>query len=145
MTDSGAYVGVPPPPRPRWGVGKILGIGCLGLIAMGAGIFFLVMRLTQPVVDVADAFMGALRDGDNNRAFQIAAPPLQRELGSAEQLGASIGAYRPQDWSWSSRSIRNDRGNVSGSVTYQGGRTGTAQIRMSQVDGEWRVTAYRLN
>ena len=137
-TDEGA-------PKRRWGLKHFAAFGCLGLIASVAIIFFFVFWLTRPIVDGADAFMGALKDGRYEQAYERAAPSLQQELGSAATFGAGIGRYRPREWSWSSRSMRNSVGNVSGGVTWQDGRSGTAEIQLNQVDGEWRVVAFRFN
>ena len=129
----------------RWKLWHFFGIGCLGLIAFIAILFFVVFSVTGPVVGGADAFMGALKDGSYEQAYQRAAPSLQQELGSAKAFGDGIGAYRPREWSWSQRSIRNSVGNVSGGVTWQNGNTGTAEIQLHQVNGEWRVVAFRFN
>ena len=107
--------------------------------------FTLVLSLTRPVVDGADAFMGALKDGQYEQAYARAAPSLQQELGDANGLAARIGPYRPQEWSWSQRKLRNGIGNVSGRATWQSGNSGTAEIELHQVNGEWRVVAFRFN
>lgn len=130
-------------PKPRWKL--FLGLGCLGLIAFVAILLTFVFTLTRPVVDGADAFMGALRDGRHEQAYALAAPSLQQELGDADKFGGGIGMYRPREWSWSSRSLRNNVGNVSGGVTWQNGNSGTAEIQLNQVNGEWRVVAFRFN
>lgn len=132
-------------PRRRWRLWHFLAIGGVVLIAFIAIVFTLVFSLTQPMVDGADAFMGALKDGRYEQAYQRAAPSLQQELGSAEAFGAGIGAYRPIEWSWSQRSVRNGIGNVSGRATWQGGNSGTAEIQLHQVNDEWRVVAFRFN
>jgi hypothetical protein len=120
-------------------------IGVLGVALLAAGIFFLVVSLTRPAVDAADAFMTALRDGDFGRASRQSTPALQRETGGGEGLARGIGVYRPASWSWSQRSIRNGIGRVSGSVTYQNGANGSVRLTMSQIDDNWRVEGYSFN
>jgi hypothetical protein len=132
-------------PRRRWRVWHFILIGLLGVALLAAGIFFLVASLTRPVVDAADAFMTALKDGDFGRASSQSTPALQREVGGAEGYGRGIGAYRPATWSWSQRSIRNGIGRVSGSVTYQDGRSGSVALTMRQADDSWRVEGYSFN
>src|ERR1044071_4568219 len=85
--------------RRRWKPWHFIAIGGGVLVAFVAIVFTLVFSLTRPVVDGADAFMGALKDGRYEQAYARAAPSLQRELGNAEGLAARVGAYRPRDWS----------------------------------------------
>lgn len=132
-------------PKRRWRTWHFILIGLVAVAALAAAIVTLVFSLTRPVVEAADTFMGALRDGDYSRAFSQSAPALQRELGGAEGYGRGIGPYRPATWSWSQRSIRNGIGRVSGSVTYQNGTSGTVRLTMHQVDDSWRVEGYSFN
>ena len=132
-------------PKRRWKLWHFLAIGGAVLVVFVAGVLTLVLSLTRPVVEGADAFMGALKDGRYEQAYARSAPSLQQELGDAEGLAARVGTYRPQQWSWSQRHLRNSIGNVSGSATWQGGNSGTAELELHQVNGEWRVVAFRFN
>lgn len=132
-------------PRRRFSLRKIFLFLIGGFVIFGIGLFLILRAALGPVSEAADAFMGALRDGNGAQAFALAAPSLQQELGSAEQMAASIGAYRPSTWSWSSRSVRNSDGRLSGSVTFQGGRTGTAEMTLVHDGSGWRVTGIRMN
>ena len=98
-----------------------------------------------PMVQSGDDFMGALRDRQFDRAYALSTPALQREVGDAARMGAAIGIYQPAEWSWSTRSVRNGVGRLEGAVTYSGGRSGSVRLQLEQVDGQWRVVAYRLN
>ena len=140
MTDSRADVSGLRSPRNR----RIVLMIVAGIALFVAALFLVVARLTQPVVDVGDSFMTALNEGDFPRAYALATPELQRELGSAQQLGASAEPERPAEWSWSSRSIRNSTGRVSGAYTRLDGAPRRAELVMRKVDGEWRITAFRL-
>jgi hypothetical protein len=131
--------------RRRWKPWHFIAIGGGVLVAFVAILITLVFSLTRPVVDGADAFMGALKDGQYEQAYARAAPSLQREVGNAEGLAARIGPYRPQDWGWSQRQLRNGIGEVSGRATWQGGNTGTAQLELHRVNDEWRVVGFRFN
>lgn len=132
-------------PRRRFGLKKILLLVVGGLVIFGVGLFLILRSALGPVTEAGDGFMSALRDRNEAQAYTLAAPALQQELGSAERMAATVGAYRPSEWSWSSRSVRNNDGRLSGSVTYQGGRTGTAELALVHADGQWRVTGFRLN
>jgi hypothetical protein len=129
----------------RWRAWHFILIGLAAAAVLAVAIVTLVFSLTGPVVAAADTFMGALRDGDFNRAFSQSAPALQRELGDAQGYGRGIGPYRPASWSWSQRSIRNGIGRVSGSVTYQDGARGSVRLTMHEVDDSWRVEGYSFN
>jgi hypothetical protein len=132
-------------PKRRRRVWLFILIGVVAIAVLAGGIFLLVVSLTRPVVDVADAFMTALKDGDFASASSYTTPALQRETGGAEGFARGIGVYRPATWSWSQRSIRNGVGRVSGSVTYQNGANGSVRLTMSQIDDRWRVEGYSFN
>ena len=118
----------------------------LGVVAIfGGGLYSILSTVLGPVVQSGDDFMGGLRDGEFDRAYALTTPSLQRELGDAAAMGKSIGIYRPADWSWSQRSVRNGVGLLEGAVTYSGGRSGRARLQLRQVDGQWRVEGYNLN
>jgi hypothetical protein len=142
MTDLGSTTAAKPR---RFKLRYLVIAGVLAIAACGTLLVTTVLTVTRPVVDGADAFMGAIRDGHYDQAYARAAPSLQQELGSAEAFGAGIANYRARDWSWSQRSVSNSVGNVSGNVTWQNGNTGTAEIQLNQVNDEWRVVAFRFN
>jgi len=131
--------------RRRFGPGKIIAIVLTGLAIFGIALFFILKSALGPVIDAGDAFMGALRDHNDGQAYAAAAPDLQQRLGSVGGLTVTTVNYRPSQWGWSTRSVRNGLGELSGSVTYQGGNSGTATLRLSRIDGGWRITAFRFN
>jgi len=127
----------------RWRPWHFVLIGLLAVAAFVGVLVWGVMRITGPVVAGGDAFMTELRDGRFERAYALATPALQRELGRAEDLSGRVGLYRPLEWSWSHRSIRNGIGQVAGSAEFAGG-SGRAELELHQVGGEWRVAAFRF-
>lgn len=142
MTETAPQWGTPPKQKLRpWHIVLIV----LGGIALFVGgiLWFLSWAL-GPMIASGDDFMRAMQARDHARAYALAAPALQRELGDANRLsGASPPPF--SEWSWSQRSIRNDVGRLSGSVAYEGGRTGAVALQLSEVDGQWRVTGYRFD
>ena len=142
MTDLGSTTAAKPR---RFKLRHCVILGVLAIAACGTLLVTTVLTVTRPVVAGADAFMGALRDGRYDQAYARAAPSLQQELGSAEAFGAGIANYRPREWSWSQRAVRNSVGDVSGGVTWLNGNSGTAEIQLHQVNDEWRVVAFRFN
>jgi hypothetical protein len=131
--------------RRRFGSRKIILVVLAGLAIFGVALFFILKSALGPVIDAGDAFMAALRDRNDTQAYAAAAPDLQQRLGSVGGLTVTVDNYRPSQWSWSTRSVRNGTGDLSGNVTYQGGNRGTAELRLSKIDGGWRVTAFRFN
>jgi hypothetical protein len=132
-------------PRRRIGVGKIVLIVLVAVALFGGGLYFILSRALSPLVDSGDAFMTALRSNGDTRAYALSTPALRRALGSAEGMAARIGAYRPAEWSWSTRSIRNGVGRLRGSVSYRGGNQGSVRLQLDQVDGQWRVSSFQFN
>ncbi|HST36932.1 MAG TPA: hypothetical protein VLK25_09935 [Allosphingosinicella sp.] len=137
-TDTGA-------PKRRWKLWHFLAIGAVVLAVFVGIVLTLVLSLTRPVVDGADAFMGALKGGQYEQAYARAAPSLQQEVGDANGLALRVGPYVPREWSWSQRKLRNGIGNVSGRATWQSGDSGTAEIELHHVNDEWRVVTFRFN
>ena len=120
-------------------------IALLGVLIMGGGIVALVLNLTRPVVTASDGFMTALKDGNFEAAFAMGTPALQQELGSGKRIGEMFAVARPVSWSWSSRSIRNGSGRVSGSVTYSSGSNGDVAIYLLPEGGGWKISGFRMN
>ena len=143
MTDSAPQWGAPPPKqklRPWHIVLIVLG----GIALFGLGLWWILSWALGPLVASGDDFMRALQARDYARAYTLATPALQRELGDAQRMSTS-GLPPFSQWSWSQRSIRNDVGRLGGSVTYEGGRNGAVALQLSQVDGQWRVTGFRFD
>jgi hypothetical protein len=143
MTDLNREPGAPP--RRRLRAPHIILISVAGLAILGGGLYLILSSTLGPLVQSGDDFMGGLANGQYERAHALTTPALRQQVGDAAGLERSVGAYRPQEWSWSQRSIRNGAGRLEGSVTYRGGRIGTARLNLLQVDGQWRVERFSLN
>jgi len=115
------------------------------IIAFVAILSLVIGTLTQPVVTTGDAFMTTLKTGDYTRAYALCTPDLQQELGSVPALSALVDGYRLGEGNWTSRSIRNGVGQLDGSLTYAGGRSGTAHLTLRQVGNDWRIDSFRMN
>lgn len=144
MTDMNRDLGAPPRRRffrPR----NIVLMVLAALAVFGGGLYLILSAALGPMVQSGDDFMGGLANGQYERALALTTPALRQQVGDAAGLERSVGAYRPQEWSWSQRSVRNSAARLEGSVTYHGGRTGTARLNLLQVDGQWRVEGFSLN
>ena len=143
----GVQTGVTPPPRRRSPLRIILIIVVAFLLLCGIGVALLVggiFAATQPVVNAGDAYMSALRDGDYNKAFNLSTPALQQELGSADNLKAAVGSKQPTSWNFTSRSIDNGQGSLSGTTTFTDGTNGTIDLGLSQVGNDWKVSGIQM-
>lgn len=116
---------------------------CVGLFA---AIFLFSIGATQVVADTGDAFLTALKDGDYAAAYNLSSVPLQSELRSADQIRVMVVESRsiPESWSFTSRSINNNQGQVSGTVTYQDGRQGAVTMTFINDGTNWKVSGFNL-
>lgn len=116
---------------------------CVGVIGVA---FVLGLGATQPISDVGDAFMTALKNEDYATAYNLCAPALQQELRNPQGLANLIrnGNVRPMQWSYTSRNVSNDQGQLEGNVTFVGNRQGTLQLVLTQVGGTWKIAGFRL-
>jgi hypothetical protein len=108
------------------------------------GLLGLVFTATQPVVDAGDSFMSALRDGNYNNAYNMCAPSVQQEVTDAQGMEDEFGAYQPANWTFTSRSIRNDLGRLEGTVNYKEGNSGTVRLEFVKSGDDWKVSGASL-
>lgn len=127
-------------------IAAVLLVLCLLCAGIGVVAFVLGMGATQPVVDVGDQFMNALKNEDYNGAYALCAPSLQQELRNPQGLANLIRNARvqPTQWSYASRNIANNQGQLDGSVTFVNNREGTLQLVLTQVGGTWKIAGFRL-
>lgn len=123
--------------------------GCRQLTLVFAGMFILLAVCSSlgshlftstlaGVGDQANAFMEALRERDTERAFAMVAPDTQDQWQSDHYL---LEYYqRPMDWYFSSFSVRNEVGRVSGSVTLEDGTTMGIIVRLINSPDGWLIT-----
>lgn len=118
------------------------GIGLIAVLCavLFAAIFGGTLFLTQPVVDVSDAFLQALQENRLDDAYALLHPALQGEVSLSEfrDVFAESGL---SEWSFSSRAIENGVGRVAGSAQF-GAEHFSVQLELLHVDGEWRINAY---
>jgi hypothetical protein len=127
-------------------IGGVALVFCLLCVIFFVVVFALGMGATQPAASAGEAFMTALKNGDHAGAYNLCSPALQRELGNAGSLGTRIknGKVEPTAWTFSSRDINNDTGQLDGTVTFTGNREGTVRLVLTQVGGEWKISAFSL-
>jgi hypothetical protein len=130
-------------------------VGVLVLCCALIGLFVLVtggtavgaaLGLTQPAVDTGNEFMQALKDENYELAFDLCAPNIQEELGSAEGLQEfiEIADRQPEKWKFSSRSVENDVADLSGPATFRFGEA-TLTLQLTKIDDSWKVNTFGID
>lgn len=115
------------------------------LLCAGAMVAFIggIFTLTQPVVDVGDAFLQALQDARYGDAEALLVPDLFGQISEQGGLETTFGNFTPSQWSFDSRQINNNTGGVEGSVTNTvDGRTFYFNISLVYTNGSWRISGY---
>lgn len=121
----------------------VLVLLCIAFAAIAAMVG---VGATQPLADVGDKFMNALKDGNYSQAFSACAPELQQKLGNAAALKNLIenGKVQPVSWSYNSRQANNAEGLLEGTVTMKNNRQGTLRIELVQKSSDWQVIGFNL-
>jgi hypothetical protein len=126
----------------------LIGIGVVFLlvVACTAALVGGVMGATQPLADSGERFMTALKDGDYRKAYEMASPGLQKELQDPAGLERIVkgGNVQPATWSFSSRNISGDQGELKGTTTLTGGRPGEVAVVLGKVGSDWKITGFRI-
>ena len=129
--------------------GVLLGCGLavVAAIVLGAGIFFFVMRLTGPVADTGDRFMTALQNQRYADALALCTPSLQTDVEGKGGLATMAERYkiRPSAWSYSSRSVKNNLGELSGTATYADGTAHARRLTFAKSGGDWKVNGFNFD
>lgn len=125
-----------------------VGLGlCVVCVIFVAAIVLLGVGATQPAADAGEAFMTALKEGNYQKAYSLCSPALQRELGgNAAGLERLIknGRVEPTAWTFTSRNIEGDSGELTGTATFTGNRQGTVRVTLNQSGGTWQVVGFNL-
>jgi hypothetical protein len=125
-------------------------IGCGGLLVLGvvfgAVLFFFVSGVTGPAKTAGDGFMGALRDGNYQAAYDMGSPGFQKDAVSVANLQRVVegGGVKPTEWSFNSTNVDGDTGAMDGTATVAGGKKASASVSVVKVDGVWKVSSFDL-
>jgi hypothetical protein len=125
--------------------GAVLVLIVLCVVVLGGGIAA-IFQATQPVADASEKFMVALRDGNYQQAYDMCTPTLQSELSDASGLENMITSAnrKPATWSFTSRNINNDRGEVGGTATFADNTAGTVSIVLMKSGNDWKIEGFNL-
>lgn len=96
-----------------------------------------------PLGDAGDAFLNALKRGDDAAAFDMLSSDLQDEVGGRDNwIAAWSQSERPENWSFTSRRIENNIGYLEGTMTWNDGQQTRCNLALSNVSGTWRIVGY---
>ena len=131
-------------------VGALAVLCCIAVIVIllvtGGGAFALFNTL-KPVSDAGDSFMGALRDSNYKAAYEICSPALQKELGTSENLRKMIeeNNVKPVKWNFNSTDMKNENGELKGTVTLTENRAGSVHIYLVKTPNGWKIKSFNIN
>lgn len=118
--------------------------GIVGLI-VACGAFFAVVlqdayNTTLPIADAGDAFMMAWQDQRLEAAYELISPQLQNRL-SYDAFQANFAGASISNWSFNSRSIWNEIGEVAGTATIND-ENFDLQLEFIDNGAGWQLVAY---
>lgn len=114
---------------------------CVGI---AGAVVVLVFKLLEPVSEAGNEFMNAIRDGDYQDVYALVDDRLKSVVEDTTRLESIVLEYdaQPESWNFNSQSIKNNFGEIEGTVTLEDGRTTPLLIQFVQLDGVWRVTYF---
>jgi len=124
-------------------VGIVVGV----LVALGAGIFFLVYSLTKGPADAAEQFLRDISAGQVEKAYGDTAGLFKQYTSLADfQSAITQNAVLPQiqDISLPNRSIENSDAAVSGTITSKNGITVEVSVSLQKENDAWKVTSMEV-
>jgi len=129
---------------------RVLLFVILGIVAVVglfiAGIFGVAMFATSGVADAGDKFMNALKSRDYTVAWSLCTEEVHSDIPTVKDLETMITQQQvePVEWSYSSRNIENNEGELAGSVTFANKTTGSLSFVLRKTEGTWKIRGFRL-
>lgn len=131
-----------PPRRPGWQRFLIV----VASIVIGfAGLFSLVWKITGVLADTADGFFMAMKAGKIEEARGYLAEDFRAVTSEADlrNFVERSALTRYASASWTSRSIQNSSGYLSGSITTDSGGNIPMEISLVREHGAWKILSMR--
>jgi hypothetical protein len=99
-----------------------------------------------PATEVAGAFMTALRDADYATAYDLFAPDLQAEFGTADAVGEWMvsNGIEPLAWAFTTDNVDGETLQLLGTATFPDDLELELEMVLIQVEGEWRVAGFHV-
>jgi hypothetical protein len=128
------------------GIAGILGVVlCAGVVALFVSGISGIFRLTQPIVDASNDFLGLVGQGKIVEAYSSTADGFraQQDEYSFTSAVKQLGLTEYSSASWQNRQFTNNEGSAEGTVTTKGGSTKAVAIRLVYEMGKWKVVGVR--
>lgn len=129
-------------------IAGLFGLSCLAMAACIAAFVFVILRITQPVTDVGNAYLTALSTEDYAVAYELMSGSLQSEFGSMESFSSFVRerGILPVTWSFRSRSIENGGGFLSGRMIRDDGSQFTVNLTLDHYEeAGWLIEGFSFN
>jgi len=134
----------------KWGWGKKIAVGLAAFVAVAIVAFFIVLKLTGPLTEVADAFFSDLRSGAIDAAYGRVSGPFRRAT-SLEDFRRFVAGQQLDSihsTSWGSRKIEGAgdgaTGELEGTATSRDGSVRSLKITFVKEEGAWRLQYLNL-
>jgi hypothetical protein len=121
---------------------KILGALLLLCIVFFAATFGLVMFLTQDMAKAGDDFMQAIQENRLDDAYAMLANDALEDV-DMETFSATFEESELTAWSFNSRNVNNDRGDLSGTAQF-GENTYDVSLVLQKIDDTWKIIGYNF-
>lgn len=123
----------------------VLGLVAVVLLFIG-GIFGVAMLATSGVADAGDKFLNALKSRDYTAAWNLCTQEVHDDIPTPESLQKLITEQQvePVKWSYSSRNMEDNEGELAGSVTFANKETGSLSLVLRKQGDEWMIRGFRL-
>lgn len=129
------------------GVWKWVALGVGIFIALFIGIFFLVMRLTHPYVDIVETQRAALEGADRTAAYATLSLTARDEISEGDFIAMmdGLGVWKQSgSYSFSSRQIENGVGRLTGTYTRDDGAVVPVTFVIVNEQDTLRIISFRF-
>lgn len=120
-----------------------IGITILAIVIVcggGAGLFiWFIYNLLAAPREAGNEFMQAVADQQYDTAYAMLTPAYQTRLENASGLAAIFIEAPPATWDFSSTTINNSVGSVTGTLTDTDGEIYTLTLSLLEINEEWHI------